>query len=79
MRGPRARVVSVSCELWTILERFARSKTASVTLVERCRIILLTSDGMATMHAASELAWTDSGCVAGEKRRSKKPRVATDR
>lgn len=55
MRGPKALEVVVSPRQRAILERFARSRTASVTLVERCRIILLTSDGMATMHAAAEL------------------------
>jgi transposase len=55
LRGPKPPVVIVSPRQRAILERFARSRTASVMLVERCRIILLTSDGAATMHAAAEL------------------------
>ena len=55
MRGPKAPTVVVSPRQRAILERFVRSRTASVALVERCRIILLTSEGMANQHAAEEL------------------------
>lgn len=55
MRGPKPPTVVVSPRQRAILERYARSRTASVALVERCRIILLTSDGAATLHAAAEL------------------------
>jgi transposase len=55
MRGPKPPTVVVSPRQRAILERFSRSRTASVTLVERCRIILLTADGMPTRHAAAEV------------------------
>ena len=55
MRGPKAPVGVVSPRQRMILERFARSRAVPVTLVERCRIILLTSEGVATQHAATEL------------------------
>jgi len=55
MRGPKPPAVVLSQRQRAVLERFARSRTAAVSLVERCRIILLTSEGMPTRHAAEVL------------------------
>ena len=55
MRGPKPPDVVLSARQRSILERFVRSRSASVALVERCRIILLTGTGMPTRHAAAEL------------------------
>jgi len=55
MRGPRAPEVVVSPRQRAILERFTRAKTAAASLVERSRIILMTSAGLPTLGVAAEL------------------------
>ena len=55
MRGPKPPEVIGSPRQRAILEGVVRSSTASVSLVERCRIVLLTSAGLPNRHAAAEL------------------------
>ena len=55
MRGPKPAQVIVSDRQRAILEQYTRATTKAASLVERARIILLTSSGMPTLRVAAEL------------------------
>lgn len=75
--GTPSVTVTVTASERRILEPLARAKTAPQRLVERCRIVLLSAEGLANETQADELG-IDRQCVRRWRHRWAKARPALD-
>lgn len=75
--GTPSVTVTVTASEKRLLERLARAKTAPQRLVERCRIVLLSSEGRANEPQADELG-IDRQCVRRWRHRWARARPALD-
>jgi putative transposase len=75
--GPKSITVTVTASERRLLEPLARAKTAAQRLVERCRIVLLSAEGLSNETQANELG-IDRQCVRRWRHRWAKARPALD-